>query len=216
MCSLYIIWVKYCKEARKKQSFLWILAPQLVKLEIHKNVFSVEYVTGNKNLCAPHHHHHLFFKRLFPPRSARVRRFSRYEASPHIPEHYPFRVQTKLIHIILYTLSPSLSAPTRTSHLCHHHISTGRHPIRLWIVFFFSLRKYFIQNVVIITNFFCDFTVDEQFAEYENNDGRVGGGYEITDVTVKNVNESRKSERKKSDHDSLVGLIKKSIDRIKW
>ena len=70
--------------------------------------------------------------------------------------------------------------------------------------------------MVIITNFFCDFTVDEQFAEYENNDGRVGGGYEITDVTVKNVNESRKSERKKSDHDSLVGLIKKSIDRIKW
>ena len=54
--------------------------------------------------------------------SARVRHFSRYEASPHIPEHYPFRVQTKPIHIILYTLSPSLPVPTRTSHPCHHHI----------------------------------------------------------------------------------------------
>ena len=63
-------------------------------------------------------------------------------------------------------------------------------------------------------NCICDFTVDEQFAEYDNTDGRVGG-YEITDVKVKNVNESRKSERKKSDHDSLIGLIKKSIDRIK-
>ena len=31
--------------------------------------------------------------------------FFRYEASPHIPEHYPFRVQTQLIHIILYTFS---------------------------------------------------------------------------------------------------------------
>ena len=44
-------------------------------------------------------------------------------------EHCPFRVQTKLIHIIFYTFSPSLPAPTCTSHSCHHHISTGRHPI---------------------------------------------------------------------------------------
>ena len=28
--------------ARKKQSLLWVLAPQVVKLEIFKNVFSVE------------------------------------------------------------------------------------------------------------------------------------------------------------------------------
>ena len=76
-----------------------------------------------------HHHHHLFLKRLFLPRSARVRRFSRYEVSSHIPEHYPFMVQTQLLHIILHTFSPSLPAPTRTFHPCHHHISTGRHPI---------------------------------------------------------------------------------------
>ena len=76
-----------------------------------------------------HHHHHLFLKRLFLPRSARVRRFSRYEVSPHIPEHHPFRVQTQLLHIIPHTFSPSLPAPTRTSHPCHHHISTGRHPV---------------------------------------------------------------------------------------
>ena len=82
-----------------------------------------------------HHHHHLFLKRPFLPRSARVRRFSRYEASPHIPEHCPFRVQTKLIRIILYTFSPSLSAPTHTSHPCHHHISTGRHPIISTLMF---------------------------------------------------------------------------------
>ena len=76
-----------------------------------------------------HHHHPLFLKRPFLPRSARVRRFSRYEATPHVPEHCPFRMQTKLICIICYTFSPSLPAPTRTSHPCHHHISTGRHPI---------------------------------------------------------------------------------------
>ena len=76
-----------------------------------------------------HHHHHLFLKRPFLPRSASVRRFSRYEVSPHIPEHYPFMVQTQLHRIIPHTFSPSLPAPTRTSHPCHHHISTGRHPI---------------------------------------------------------------------------------------
>ena len=76
-----------------------------------------------------HHHHHLFLKRPFLPLSAKVRRFSPYEASPHIPEHYPFRVQTQLIHIILHIFSPSLPASTCTSHPCHHHIPTGQHPI---------------------------------------------------------------------------------------
>ena len=75
------------------------------------------------------HHHHIFLNCPFLQRSARVRRFSRYEASPHIPEHYPFRVQTQLIHIILHTFSPSLPTPTCTSHPCHHHIFTGWHPI---------------------------------------------------------------------------------------
>ena len=63
------------------------------------------------------------------PRSARVRRFSRNEAPPHIPEHCPFRVQTKRLHIILHTFIPSLPPSTRTSHSCHHPISTGQHPI---------------------------------------------------------------------------------------
>ena len=63
------------------------------------------------------------------PRLARVRRSSRNEAPPHIPEHCPFRVQTKRFHIILHTFIPSLPPSTRTSHPCHHHISTGRHPI---------------------------------------------------------------------------------------
>ena len=31
-----------------------------------------------------YHHHHLFLKRLFLIRSARVRRLSRYQTSPHI------------------------------------------------------------------------------------------------------------------------------------
>ena len=38
-------------------------------------------------------------------------------------------MQTKLNCVIFYTVSPSLPAPTRTSHPCHHHISTGQHPI---------------------------------------------------------------------------------------
>ena len=59
--------------------------------------------------------------------SSRVRRFPRYEVSPHIPEHYSFRVQTQLLHIIPHTYSPSLPAPT--SHPSHHHIFIGRHPI---------------------------------------------------------------------------------------
>ena len=49
--------------------------------------------------------------------------------SPHNPEHHPLRVQTQLLHIILHTFSPSLPAPSRTSHPCHLHIPTGRHPI---------------------------------------------------------------------------------------
>ena len=82
-----------------------------------------------------HHHHHLFLKHPFLPRLARVRRSPRYEASLHIPEHCPFRVQTKLIRIIFYTFSPSLPAPTRTSHPHHHHISTGWHPIISFLTF---------------------------------------------------------------------------------
>ena len=77
-----------------------------------------------------HHHHHSFLKRPFLSRSARVRRFSPYEAPPHIPEHYPFRVQTQLIHIILYTFSPSLPAPTRMSHPCHHQSPHSK--INMW------------------------------------------------------------------------------------
>ena len=78
---------------------------------------------------AAHHHHHLFLKRPFLPRSARVRCLPRYEASPHIPEHCPFRVQTKFIQIIFYTFSLSLPAPTHLLLPYHLHISTGRHPI---------------------------------------------------------------------------------------
>ena len=44
-------------------------------------------------------------------------------------EHWPFRVQTKRLHIIFHTFIPSLPPSTRTSHSCHQHISTGRHPI---------------------------------------------------------------------------------------
>ena len=36
---------------------------------------------------------------------------------------------TQAISCHLNTLSPSLSAPAHTSHPCHHHISTSRHPI---------------------------------------------------------------------------------------
>ena len=39
-----------------------------------------------------HHHHHLSLKHLFLLSSARVKRSSRYEASPHNPEHCPFRM----------------------------------------------------------------------------------------------------------------------------
>ena len=72
---------------------------------------------------------HLFLKRPFLPRSARVRRLPRYEASPHIPEYCPFLVQTKLIRVFFYTFSSCLPTPAHTSYPCHHHISTGRHPI---------------------------------------------------------------------------------------
>ena len=69
------------------------------------------------------------FKTSIFPHSARVRRSSRNDAPPHIPEHCPFMVQTKHLHIIHHTFMPSFSPSTRTSHPCHHHISTGRHPI---------------------------------------------------------------------------------------
>ena len=76
-----------------------------------------------------YHHPHLFRKRTFLPRSARVRRFPRHEASPPVPEHYPLRVHTQFLHVIPHIFSPNLPAPTRTSRPCHHHISTGRHPV---------------------------------------------------------------------------------------
>ena len=103
--------------------------------KIFYSMLSILIFIENLGWCASNilvksrHHHHLFLKRPFLPRSARVRRFSRYEASPHIPEPCPFRMQTKLIRIILYTFSPSLPAPTHITRPCHHHISTGRHPI---------------------------------------------------------------------------------------
>ena len=101
-----------------------------------------------------HHHHHLFLKRPFLPRSARVRRFSRYEVSPHIPEHHPFRVQTQLIHIILHTFSPSLPAPTRTSHPCHHHISTSWHPIISTLTFHISVNDLWFWFEIIFREWF--------------------------------------------------------------
>ena len=55
-----------------------------------------------------HHHHHLFRKKSIFPRSARVRRSSWNEAPSQIPEHCPFRVQSKRLHIILHTFIPSL------------------------------------------------------------------------------------------------------------
>ena len=82
------------------------------------------------------YHHHLLIKSPFLPGSARVRRFPRYEASPHIPEHCPIRVQTKLNRVLFYTFSPSLPVPAHTSHpRHHHHISTGRHPIISTLMF---------------------------------------------------------------------------------
>ena len=91
---------------------------------------------ADRNYIIPtnyHHHHHLFLKRPFLPRSARVRRLPRYEASPHIPEHRPFLVQTKLVRVFFYTFFPCLPTPAHTSHPCHHHISTGRHPSSLFL-----------------------------------------------------------------------------------
>ena len=69
------------------------------------------------------------FKTSLSPRSARVRRSSRNEAPPHIPEHCPFSMRTKHLHILLHTFIPSLPPSTHTSNPRHHHISTDRHPI---------------------------------------------------------------------------------------
>ena len=66
------------------------------------------------------------FKTSIFPRSARVRRSSRNEAPPHIPEHCPFRVQTRRLHIILHTFIPSLPPSTHTSHPCP--LTPNHHP----------------------------------------------------------------------------------------
>ena len=78
--------------------------------------------------------YHLFLNCPFLQRSARVRRFFRCEVSTHIPEHYPFRVQTQLIHIFLPLhahLTPAtttfLQADTQSSSLlrstCSNHLN---------------------------------------------------------------------------------------------
>ena len=103
--------------------------------------------------------HHSFLKRPFLSRSARVRRFSRYEVSPHIPEHSPFRVQTQLLHIIPHTFSPSLSAPTRTSQPCHHHICRRLiWPLRGFTISPGTWWKYF-EKRGNLRDFFCDVLV---------------------------------------------------------
>ena len=117
-----------------------------------------------------HHHLHLFLKRPFLPLSARIRCFSRYEVSPHIPEHYPFRVQTQLIHIILHTFFPSFPAPTRTYHPCHHHISTGRHPIISTLTFHMPKHWHYRQiNAIkepIIMRLQCVYAIYKLYRTY--------------------------------------------------
>ena len=55
----------------------------------------------------------------------------------HIPKHCPFRMQTKLLHVIFYTLSPSLNPASASTLSIHHlHISTGWHPI----IFIFTFQ----------------------------------------------------------------------------
>ena len=71
------------------------------------------------------------FKTSIFPRSARVRRSSRNEAPPHIPEHCPFSMQTKHLHILLHTFIPSLPPSTRTSNPLpppHFYRLTPNHP----------------------------------------------------------------------------------------
>ena len=43
--------------------------------------------------------------------------------------HSGCKPSSSMSSVIFYTFSPCLSAPAYTSHPCHHHISTGRHPI---------------------------------------------------------------------------------------
>ena len=64
-----------------------VLGPVLIQLYTSD---LVEFVRSFGLLAHVYHHHpHLFLKRPFPPRSAMVRRFSRYEAPTHIPVQYP-------------------------------------------------------------------------------------------------------------------------------
>ena len=68
------------------------------------------------------------------------------EVPPHIPEYCPFRLQPKQFHVIFHTLSPSLPAPTHTSH--HNHISTAGHPI----IHTFPDHTFLIQSNILDPN----------------------------------------------------------------
>ena len=96
---------------------------------IHLNYFHGAEFSSCLNVFISHHHHHhhLFLNRSFLPCSARVRHLPRYEASPHIPEHYSFRVQTKLIRVIFHTFSPSLPALTLPPPPPHFNRPTPNH-----------------------------------------------------------------------------------------
>ena len=64
------------------------------------------------------------------PRSAKVRRSSQNEAPPHIPEHCPFKVQAKHLHIILRNCLAG-AAPKYLSEVCQSTSSTsGRQHLR--------------------------------------------------------------------------------------
>ena len=79
--------------------------------------------------CHHHHHHHLFLKRPFVPRWARVGCSSHIWSPSAHPWTLPIQTGTQQFHVIFHTLSPILPAYAHTSRPCHHHISTGGHPV---------------------------------------------------------------------------------------
>ena len=107
-------------------------------------------------LC-DHHHHHLFLKQPFLPRSARVRRFPWYEASPHFPDI--------LIHQLVLAWNSVYPKHCLTLSLPAHHWNSWRiyaSPvakglitiiIKSWSYPDFHLFCYIVLTIVIVHSY---------------------------------------------------------------
>ena len=117
------------KEISSSRSFYIIKINIIIKLKIIR-IITIALTRFDKNIIVLTIY--VFLKRPCVPCWARVKM-----KSPHISLKIAHSGCNPSNCMSSFTHCPSLPAPIHTSHPCHHHISTGRHPV----VHTFTLRS---------------------------------------------------------------------------